>query len=207
MDLHFHPLSGCSRRVLALLGHLEVPFTPKLVRLDEGAHKQADYLALNPNGKVPTLVDGELVLWESIAILRHLARQHRPTLLGEGAEMIEVDRWVAFGLGELSPALGRLNAATGLRVMRGELPDPVQLGAALADTLARLTVMEGHLAQQPWLAGARPTLAEFAVAPNMESSMALSPLTLADTPAVADWFGRCQALSGWPERVQLPSRG
>lgn len=57
MELYFHPMSGCSRRVVALLAHLEIPFTPKVIDLNAGAQSKPAYLAINPGGRVPTLVE------------------------------------------------------------------------------------------------------------------------------------------------------
>jgi glutathione S-transferase len=57
-------------------------------------HKSETFLALNPNGKVPTLVDGEFVLWESMAIDLYIARKYKPELLGSSVEdMAKIDQW------------------------------------------------------------------------------------------------------------------
>lgn len=74
-----------------LLEELGVPHELVLVDRTVGAHKSADYLQLNPNGRLPTLVDGDLVLFESAAICLHLADRHTPAQLAP-----------AFGTGERS---------------------------------------------------------------------------------------------------------
>lgn len=72
MQLHYYP-GNASFTPHVLLHEIGLPFELKLVRRTEGAHKQPDYLKLNPNGLIPVLVDGELVLYETAAICLHLA--------------------------------------------------------------------------------------------------------------------------------------
>lgn len=75
IQLHYHP-SNASFAPHIVLNELAVPFELKRVDRAAGAHKSADYLKLNPNGLIPVLVDGELVLYETAAILLHLADTH-----------------------------------------------------------------------------------------------------------------------------------
>lgn len=72
ITLHYHP-SNASFAPHILLHELGLPFELSLVDRDHGAHKSPAYLAMNPNGLIPVLVDGELVLYETAAILMHLA--------------------------------------------------------------------------------------------------------------------------------------
>jgi glutathione S-transferase len=75
MQLHYHP-GNASFAPHVLLHEIGRPFELKLVRRDEGAHRQPDYLKLNPNGQIPVLVDGPLVVYETAAICMHLADTH-----------------------------------------------------------------------------------------------------------------------------------
>ncbi len=75
MQLHYYP-SNASFTPHVLLHEIGVPFELKLVDRTQAAHKQPDYLKLNPNGLIPVLVDGELVLYETAAISLHLADAH-----------------------------------------------------------------------------------------------------------------------------------
>jgi glutathione S-transferase len=70
--LHYHP-GNASFAPHVLLHELGVPFEPLLVDRAQGAHKAPAYLELNPNGQIPVLEDGDLVLYETAAILMHLA--------------------------------------------------------------------------------------------------------------------------------------
>ena len=84
--------SGNVQKVLFLLEEIGVPYA----REDYGRQFQntatPEYLALNPTSKVPTLVDGDLVVWESNTILRYLAALHAPQLAG-ATRCREVRRW------------------------------------------------------------------------------------------------------------------
>ena len=75
MQLHYYP-GNASFTPHVLLREIGAPFELKLVQRAEGAHKQPEYLKLNPNGLIPVLVDGELVLYETAAICMHLADAH-----------------------------------------------------------------------------------------------------------------------------------
>jgi len=75
IELHYFP-GNASLTPHLLLQELGVPFELKLVDRHTGAHKGADYLKLNPNGQIPVLVDGDLVLYETAAILLHLVDTH-----------------------------------------------------------------------------------------------------------------------------------
>lgn len=75
--------------------------------LQFGRNTEPDYLAMNPTGRVPTLVDGDFVLWESNAIIRYLAMQYGPTSKLYPAEpkvRASADRWLDWSLSTLQPA-------------------------------------------------------------------------------------------------------
>lgn len=75
IQLHYHP-SNASMAPHILLEEIGQPFELKLVQRDLGEHRSAAYLQLNPNGLIPVLIDGDLVLYETAAILLHLADTH-----------------------------------------------------------------------------------------------------------------------------------
>lgn len=82
-----------------LLREIGVPFELRLLDRDKGEHKSAAYLALNPHGRVPTLVDGDLVLYEAAAICLHLADSHPEAKLAPAVgmpERAEFYRWLVY---------------------------------------------------------------------------------------------------------------
>lgn len=79
-------------RCHVMLKELGIEWEEVPLDMSKGEHKSPDYLRLNPNGKVPTLVDGDFVIWESMAINQYLAQKYKPALLGgsiENAALIE----------------------------------------------------------------------------------------------------------------------
>ena len=143
-------------------------------------HKSAEYLAINPNGHVPTFVDGDIVMWESFAINLYLASTY-----GEGrffgkspAEQAAIYKWTLWGACEIE---GPTDAAGKLRTMMRH--DWV---------VDRYKVVEAALARQPYLAGERFTVADLNVLallyrPNFVSN------DVSSLPRVSDWFARIAA--------------
>ena len=151
--------------------------------------KTAEYLAINPNGRIPTLVDGDLVLWESMSINLYLARKHGAPLQPKTeADEARATSWSFWAITELEPALMTM------LINRMMLPDE-QRDAAAADSaeesLARpLAVLDGALDGRRHLLGAEFTIADL----NVASVLALGTLTGLDLGAyshVGRWLQAC----------------
>ena len=104
----------------------------------------------------------------------------------------------------LGGALGALNAATGLRLMRGQQIDPGQAAAALETVNAQLSLMGDALDKHAYLCAEEPTLADFSAAGNIESTMFLAKLELEDA-RVKRWLERMRALPHWPAMPTPPT--
>ena len=95
--------SGNVQKVLFLLEELHIPYTREDYGRQFGNTQTDAYRALNPNAKVPTMIDGDLVIWESHTIVRYLAALHAPALHGATpAEKTMVERWMDWNLGALN---------------------------------------------------------------------------------------------------------
>ena len=108
IQLHYFP-GNASMTTHLLLRELGVPFELKYIDRAAGAHKSAEYLKLNPNGLIPVLVDGDLVLYETAAIVLHLVDTHSdaglaPTALGS-AERAMFYKWLAWLSGSVMPMM------------------------------------------------------------------------------------------------------
>lgn len=154
--------SGNVQKVLFYLEETGTPYE----RVDYGRQfnntQTAEYLALNPNAKVPTLVDGDLAIWESNTILRYLARKAKSPLYPSGlAERTHVERWMDWQLGNLNPPY--------MFMFRESKLEPEKRSvdfAAQAKTLgAELAILDGRLAGSEWLGGTALTLADICLAP------------------------------------------
>ena len=96
ITLHYHP-GNASFAPHVLLHEIGAPFELRLVDRANNAHKSPDYLKLNPNGLIPVLVDGELVLYETAAICLHLADTHPESYLAPplgSAERAHLYKWL-----------------------------------------------------------------------------------------------------------------
>lgn len=201
MKLYDIPLSGNCHKVRLLLSFLGLKYETAPLNLAAGGTKKPGFLELNPRGQAPVLVDGELVIWDSMAILAYLARSYggETWLPGEPSSMAAVMQWLAVSENELLYGLGRARA-----VNLFNRPWPM----AQSQEIGRggLRVMEIQLGRQHWLAGDRPTIADIACYPYA----ALAPeggVSLDDFPRVVDWIGRFESLPGYVGMPGLPIRG
>ena len=192
-----HEASPFVRKVLLVADELGVELTLRRV---ESMSKPAmdEYAAVNPNRRFPALRDGELVLWESNAIIRYLAAQTDPAWLGRApASAALVDQWLYWELAHLGPAI------LGLQNLRlGFLPKPARDEAALVEDLARaLAVLDGALARQPFAAGEAITVADLALASTFsfaEEAELLDPRFA----AVDRWLSSIRARPAWQRTEQ-----
>lgn len=192
LRLYSHPLSGHCHRVELFLSLLGRPFERIEVDLLRGEQKTPAFLAKNPFGQVPVLEDGAVTLADSNAILVYLAGRYDPAgrwLPREPEAAARVQQWLSAAAGPLAagPSAARLVALFGL---------PLDQQKAQAQAAALFAVMEAHLAAQPFLAGAAPTLADLA----LYSYSTLAPeggVSLAPYPALGAWLARIEALPGF----------
>ncbi|MGN6702196.1 MAG: glutathione S-transferase family protein [Burkholderiaceae bacterium] len=149
------------QKVLWLLDELGIAFLQEDYGGPFGKTRAADYLRLNPNGTVPTLVDGGAVIWESNTILRYLAgRQGSPLYPADPLARAHVEQWMDWQLGTLTPAFRPLYVA-----MVREGRPAGQLDAERATATRLFDMLDADLAGQSFLAGAHLTLADIAVGP------------------------------------------
>ena len=159
------------------------------------------YLALNPNGKVPTVVDGALALWESHAILRHYARAHPESglLPVEPAALTRVDMLLDWTQTTLWPGLRLAYIGTEREGLARDAPEVV---AALDQTARNLEVLSKVMGDGAHLAGDGFTIADIAVAICVARYRFLGR-DLAPWPTVAAWFERCGAREGYRRHVTV----
>ena len=180
------------QKVLWAAAELGLPHVRHDVGGAFGGNQTPDFLALNPNGLVPVVRDGDLVVWESNAILRYLAARHGAGTLwpDDPAERAIGDRWMDWTLTTFIPAF----LPVFLQLVR--TPEP-QRDAKVLENARRATAdllrkrLEPVLARQDWLGGARFTVADMPLAVMMYRWMAL-PIERPALPAVEAWYKRLQ---------------
>ena len=150
------------------LQELNVPFDSVIVDMRTGAHRSPGFLAVNPAGKLPALMDGDTVLTESIAIVLYLCEKYpaRCLLPEDLAERAQVYRWLLFTATELEQPLWRIARHTSMYPESERLPDEVQL--ARRDFRDMVAVLEAHLQGRQYLATAAFTAADIVCAYTLD---------------------------------------
>jgi glutathione S-transferase len=191
MKLYDFPFSPNCRKVRAVAYELGIPLEVELVDLIRGAQRAPAFLAKNPNGKVPVLEDGDLVLWESTAIIRYLA-EGSPLVPTSRRAAIEVTRWLSWQLAHLAPAMSKVAFERIVKRLtgRGE-PDPVRVEEGITELTALTATFDAHLAATDYVAGPL-SLADFALAAHYSMAGAIG-LDLAPYRHVAGWLTRISA--------------
>ncbi len=190
LKLHYHPMSTYSRRVCMMLLEKNVPHELVVVDLATRKHKDPAYLALNPYGRVPTLQDGDFLLYESTAILSYLEGQYpEPALLPTDPR----ERALVFMHMKLCDIQLARQAGVIMfpkRFLPKERWDEKAMAQAKSEIEKHLAILEGQLAGRQFLQGDRYTLAEICYTPFVQffPLMEISP-----PPAVAGWIARMLA--------------
>jgi glutathione S-transferase len=199
MQLHFAE-TMMPRKACFVARHLDAPVDFIRVDLGKGEHKAPAFRALNPNAKVPLLVDGDLSLWESDAIMLHLSLATGSDLWpSDAGGQVEVQRWLSWAAHEFNPQAGMLYFEHVIRPMFGLGDvDTAAESAALARTRKGLALLDTHLESRDFLLGRRLSLADIAVAITFPYAPKAN-IPLGDYPAVARWNDRLRALRHWDE--------
>lgn len=181
--------SGNVQKVLFLLEEIGADYERDDYGRQFGNTRTDDYLAMNPTGKVPTLVDGETVIWESNTILRYLAATRAERLTGpDPAGRAEVERWMDFLLAAVNT--GYLAGFKGSKLEPAERP--ASFGDDIADLHTQMAVVDAHLGDREFVALGKLTIADIALAPIMARCLNF-PLDRAPMPALEGWSSRMAA--------------
>jgi glutathione S-transferase len=154
--------SGNVQKVLFFLEETGTPYTREDFGRQFNNTQTPEYLKFNPNAKVPTLIDGDLAIWESNTILRYLAAKAGSALYpGDPAARTHVERWMDWQLATLNPLY--------LALFQGSKLPPEQRSADFSAQVKAmgeaLTILDGQLARSPWIAGSSITLADLCLGP------------------------------------------
>ena len=205
MDFYFGSMSGNSTRAAFGLLEAGAPFRPHRLDTRAGENRSAGYLAVNPMGKIPSLVDGALTLWESNAINWYVAEKLPGARLLpssiEGRALVQ--RWLFFQSAHVTPACVQVFRATNPRVQAfwNTKGDP-QLADAARKELARyLPVLDAALASREWLEGDF-SLADVAYAPHL-ALIAEGGFDFSPWPKLRAWLDRLLARPAWRKAAEL----
>ena len=185
MLLHSFFITPNNRKVEAFIKHFDLDVEIHQVNFREKENQSEEFLAMNPMGKVPVLVDGDLNLWESNAILTYLATQFPQTnaLPTDPKLRADVDRWLHWQSCHLMPAMGTLKT--------DDDADPVTLLMPL------FKVLDIQLQDKEYICG-ELSVADFAIAAYTLTKLGRQ-FDYSDVPNVAAWRDRVAQLKGFVE--------
>jgi glutathione S-transferase len=208
IELYWGSGSPFAWRVMLALEVKGLAYESKLLEFSKGEHKTPAYLRLNPRGKVPTLKDGEFVLYESLAIMSYLDRKYPdPPLFGKTPEETGLI-WRA--LAECDSYILPAGDKVVRPIFFGKGLDKVEEIQEAAEMLRReLKTMDERLAGANWLVGDKISAADIGVFPFVQlllrtaSKEAAQPLNLGFAPLgqtfphIARWAQRIEALPNY----------
>lgn len=201
MKLYGFPPSPNTWQVRALAAHLGVPLELEILDLTKGAHKSSAYLAINPTGRAPALVDGDFKLWETQAIMQYIASQKPNSLWPNDARArADIVRWQSWNLAHWNADawVPALNERFVKKILNLGPPDQAVLATADEAYAKEAAMLDKHLSGQKNVVGNALTIADFAVAaPLFYAQQAQLPLD--PYPHMQAWFERVSSLPAWRE--------
>jgi glutathione S-transferase len=187
------------RQVLALAKHLDLDV--QFEQLDGKGLKSAEYAALNPNRKAPTLVDGDIVLWEASAIMAYLCNKAGSDMwpAHEPREQVEVLRWLAWNDCHWARVVGPFYFEHIVKTTFAfGTPDREALKAAVPDLVTHATILDTHLQGRSFVACDRLTIADFRVA-AMATYWREAEMPLQKFANVVRWIDGLLRIPAWAE--------
>ena len=190
------------RKVVWAAQETGVPFSRTDAGLTFGVVKTFDYLRLNPNAQVPTLQDGELVLWESNVIVRYLCARYAPALYPqELAARFDAERWMDWQQTSLNPA-GSPAFIQWFRTAP-EQRDHSLITKSVATMTPLLTLLDQHLSKRAYMGGDNFGMADIPVACDVHRWFGL-PQTRPELPNLERWYAQILARPATRGVLDLP---
>lgn len=195
--------SGNVKKVLWCCGELDLPFEHVRVGGQYGGLDAPSYRKLNPNGRIPTIEDDGLVLWESNTIVRYLAAKYgadclSPSSLGERAK---VERWMDWQLCHMLPGMAAMFFALA-RAPEGER-NMVEIEKSRVETEQAWHILERQLEKNTFIAGNTFTMADIPLGCNIYR-WNLLPIEKPNLPNVQAWYQRLTERPPYKKWVMTP---
>lgn len=193
------------KKVLWVADVLEIAFE----RIDAGGKfgvvDTPAYRALNPNGRVPTLEDGDFVLWESNSIMRYLCMKHGGEELYpvDPATRADIDRWLDWSLSVLVPVDGPLFLSTVRKPVAQH--DKAAIAAMTEKAAGAYGIIDRRLEGRQYIVGERFSLADIVLSIFVDRWQRNPHLTARPAfPHIAPWFARVRTQPGFEKFVNIP---
>lgn len=202
MKLFNVSLSPNALRVRAVIFELGLDVEIVDVDMRGGGHKTPEFLAMNPNGKVPVLKDGDFVLWESRAINAYLSSLKPEAGLypDDAKKRAMIDQWSYWHSIHLSPAIGRIVFERVLKNMFGMgAPDESTIEPQLKEVAQFLPVLDKALEGKEWICGDL-SIADFALASTFHMRKP-ARISLDGYPNITAWMARMESRPSWQKAI------
>lgn len=200
MKLHVFPPSPNARQVMIAANHLGSDVEICMVDLFEQQQKTPEFLALNPNGLMPVLEDGDFALSESTAIMQYLASMEQPKRVlwpSEAKAQADVSRWLCWRLAHFGPACGTFTFQNMVKQMQGGGdPDPAEIAKG-EEALAKYgAVLDNHLKGRNFIVGDDMTLADIAIG-SWLTYHAEAKMPISSFGEILRWRDSLEELDSW----------
>jgi glutathione S-transferase len=199
----YGPKLGSAYRCHVLMLEMGLEFEEVKVDFEKGEQFSPEYLKLNPNGKIPCIVDGDFVLWESMAINNYLATKHNSPLLGNTLEeKALVDQWSYWSILEIQPHLYKI------AFQRFRVPDDQRDEKAIKEAEDALPpvfkILDDQLAGKEYILGNKFSLADI----NVSSCVMVADFAQYDYSGygnISEWMKKLMARPAF-EQIPFPPR-
>lgn len=189
------------QKVSIFLEEAGIPYEVHPISLGKGEQKEPWFLKINPNGRIPAILDpeeGDLPIFESGAILIYLAEKYRCFLPTERRSRSEVLQWLMFQMGGIGPMQGQ--AGVFLRYVPEKIPYAIERYSR--ETRRLYEVLEGRLADRPFLAG-EISIADFATYPWL-AAHGWSGISVEGLPHLQRWMASLAQRPGVQRGMAVP---
>jgi glutathione S-transferase len=206
MKYYYHPASPNCRKVTAVIDHLGLQAQHIVVDLPKGEQMSPDFLAVNPNGRVPALVDGDRKIWESNAIIIYLAEKAASDMWPDDDRRLDILKWLFWEQGHLMYAIGIPVYQLVVKPLLGGQPDHKRIDEAYVSFGRLAKVLDDELARHRYVVGDALSLADFAVAGNF-SFASQAGLPMDEFSNIRRWLDALDEIPAWVASTPPPLGG
>jgi glutathione S-transferase len=187
------------RKACAVAKYLNSPVEFVRIRLGNFENRKPEFLAVNPNGKLPTLTDGDVKMWEASAVMAYLARAAKSDLWPNDDRQVEVLRWLSFDANHFGRHAGMLFFEHIVKRMFGiGSPDTATVEESTSFFRKYAAVLDEHLQGRRYLLGDQLTIADFSMAATLPYAQE-ARIPFGEFSSVARWHDRLNELDAWRE--------
>jgi glutathione S-transferase len=196
--LYTNPISPNCRRVMVAAHELGIPLEIQMIDPSKGDNRTPEYLALNPMGKIPTVVTDDGPLWESSAILAYWAEKFpdKGLLPGNLKDRYDCSRWMFWNACHYEPAAFIGFGEKVLKPMMGRKTDETRYQQGAKDHDRYAPVLNARLQNRTWIMGNDFTIADICLVTSVDCALK-GGYDFSKLPNIKSWFDRVTARESW----------